>query len=53
MPDETKEKKSKKISRMTLSEIDAKIAEMRKAMGGDSSKYAEHLLARKEVLVSQ
>ncbi|MBN1494029.1 MAG: hypothetical protein JW938_07770 [Candidatus Omnitrophica bacterium] len=52
MAEETKENKSKKISRMTLSEIDQKIAEMRTSMGGDTSKYAEHLLKRKEVLVS-
>ncbi|MFC1808716.1 hypothetical protein ACFL3D_01155 [Candidatus Omnitrophota bacterium] len=53
MPEETKETKNKKISRMSLSEIDAKIADMRKAMGGDNSRYAEHLLQRKEVLLSK
>ncbi len=52
MADEAKEAKNKKISRMSISEIDAKIADMRKAMGGDSSKYMQHLLSRKEVLVS-
>ena len=52
MADEAKESKNKKISRMTLSEIDAKIADVRTSMGGDSSKYMEHLLTRKQVLVS-
>jgi len=52
MAEETKEIKNKKISRMTISEIDAKIADVRKSMGGDSSRYMEHLLARKEVLVA-
>jgi hypothetical protein len=52
MAEETKESKNKKISRMTISEIDAKIAEVRKSMGGDSSRYMEHLLSKKEVLVA-
>jgi hypothetical protein len=52
MADEAKERKNKKISRMTISEIDAKIADVRKSMGGDSSRYMEHLISRKEVLVA-
>jgi len=42
--------KKKKISQMTLKDVNAKIAEVETTMGGLSSQYAGALLARKEEL---
>jgi hypothetical protein len=44
--------KAKKINRMTLSEIDAKLEEVKSSQGGLASKYAQHLLRRKKALSS-
>lgn len=40
----------KKINKMTLQEIEAKLKDTQKNMGGLESKYAGHLLKRKESL---
>lgn len=53
MADAEKAKKNKKIKRMTLAEIEAKLQEVQQKMGGFQSKYAQHLLARKAVLMGQ
>jgi len=42
--------KSKKINGMSLSEIEAKLAEVKEKQGGLTSKYAKQLLLRKKVL---
>ena len=44
--------KKKKINKMTLAEIEAKLEEVKSAMGGLSSKYARQLILRKEYLKS-
>ena len=43
-------KKSKKISRMTLAEVDQKLKSVQESMGGFQSDFARHLLARKKEL---
>jgi len=55
MAAEAKEKsqKNKKIKKMTLTEIDAKLEEIKKNEGGLLSRYARHLLARKQALLGQ
>lgn len=46
-----KEKKKKKINQMTLAEVEQKLKEARKTMGGDeSARYIRQLLRRKELL---
>ncbi len=57
---EPKEKKEeapaqvkKKINKMTHAEIDAKLKEIKETMGGWDSKYAQHLLKRKNNLSSE
>lgn len=45
-------KKAKKISRMTLAEIDQKLKAAQESMGGFQSDFARHLLARKKELTS-
>jgi len=42
--------KKKKISQMTLEEVDAKIKTVQDKMGGLGSQYAQQLLKRKQVL---
>ncbi|MFW6132244.1 MAG: hypothetical protein ACOC5F_06590, partial [Candidatus Aminicenantaceae bacterium] len=44
--------KKKKINQMTLSEIEAKLEETKKTMGGTDSKYVQKLMERKEYLES-
>ena len=44
------EKKSVKINKMNLAEIEAKLQEIQSAQGGWSSAYARHLLRRKDWL---
>ena len=44
--------KRKKINKMTLGEIEAKLEEVKDKMGGLDSKYAQHLLKRKNYLNS-
>ncbi|MDD5216564.1 MAG: hypothetical protein PHN49_10435 [Candidatus Omnitrophica bacterium] len=47
---EPKEEKRKKVTRMSLPEIEAAIANVGKQMGGYESHYAQVLLARREIL---
>jgi hypothetical protein len=42
--------KRKKINRLSLAEIEARLAECKEKQGSLSSKYARQLLARKKVL---
>ena len=49
-PEEHPEKKGKKISRMTLAEVDAELKGVQEKMGGFESNFARHLLARKKEL---
>lgn len=44
--------KKKKINKMTLAEIDAKLEYVKEKMGGLNSKYAQQLLQRKKTLTS-
>lgn len=44
------EKKGKKISRMTLPEVEAGLKGVKEKMGGFESNFAQHLLARKKDL---
>ena len=53
MSAEEKKKKNKKISRMTLAEIEEKIKSTREKMGGSNSKHLQHLLKRKVALQSK
>ncbi|MDI6845858.1 MAG: hypothetical protein QME28_06945 [Candidatus Saccharicenans sp.] len=45
-----KSNKNKKINRLTLAEIEAKLEEIKKNEGHWKSRYARALLARKKVL---
>ncbi|MCP2520922.1 hypothetical protein NLD30_10840 [SCandidatus Aminicenantes bacterium Aminicenantia_JdfR_composite] len=47
------QKKKKKINRMTLEEIEAQLQIVKEKMGGFDSVYAQHLLRRKEILLSK
>jgi len=44
--------KKKKINKMTLSEIETKLEEVKGKMGGFDSKYAQQLILRKDYLNS-
>jgi len=44
--------KKKKINKMTLAEVEAKLEEVKSTMGGLYSKYAQQLILRKEYLKS-
>ena len=44
------EHKKPKISRMTLETVEKALREAKEKMGGFNSRYAQHLLARKQVL---
>ncbi len=44
--------KKKKINKMTLAEIEAKLEDVKIKMGGLDSKYAQHLILRKNYLNS-
>lgn len=48
-----KTKERKKINRLTLAEVEKKLEEVKSAQGGYSSRYAQNLLRRREVLRSQ
>jgi|GEM_PF-2586279 len=50
---EEKENKNKKISKMTVSEIDSAIKKSIESMNGESSQYIRHLRERKEELLSK
>jgi len=43
---------NKKINEMTISELEAKLAEVKEKQGGLTSKYAKQLLLRKKSLTS-
>lgn len=43
----------KKINKMTLAEVEAKLKEIKETMGGWDSKYARHLVTRKNFLSSK
>ena len=51
-PAQNTEKKNMKINRMTLAEIEAKMAEIQTTQGGLRSKYAQQLLRRKNAVGS-
>ena len=42
--------KRKKINRMTLVDIEAKLEQLKTTPGGMQSRFAQHLLSRKNVL---
>jgi len=44
--------KSRKINKMTLAEVEAKLEEVKSTMGGLNSKYGQQLIQRKEYLKS-
>ena len=46
----SEEKKRKKISRMTLAEVEAQLKTAKEKMGAFQSSFAQHLLARKKEL---
>ncbi|WCL49877.1 hypothetical protein [Leptospira sp. GIMC2001] len=50
---EEKEKKNKKISKMTIEEIESALKKNAEAMNGDNSLYMRHLRQRKEELLSK
>ncbi len=52
-PAQEKTKKRKKINKLTLAEVEKKLEEAKSAQGGYSSRYAQKLLRRREVLRSQ
>jgi len=47
---EVAEQKSKKISKMTLAEVETAYKKSTESMNGENSKYIQHLKARKEEL---
>ena len=49
----TEKKRGKKITRMSLTEIEKALEQAQKQMGGNGSAYARFLLARREVLKAQ
>jgi|JI9StandDraft_1071089.scaffolds.fasta_scaffold599382_2 hypothetical protein len=50
---EATEKKNKKISKMTIDEIDASIKKAAESMNGQTSLYIKHLNQRKEELLAK
>lgn len=53
MSEENQEKKNKKISKMTLAEIDSAVKKAAEAMNGQTSLYIKHLNQRKEELLAK
>jgi len=53
MSEENQEKKNKKISKMTLAEIDSAVKRAAEAMNGQTSLYIKHLNQRKEELLAK
>lgn len=47
---EAKQKKNKKISQMTLKEVDEKLISVKEKMGRHDSRYAKELLRKKDEL---
>ncbi|MCK4802136.1 hypothetical protein KAS33_00530, partial [bacterium] len=52
-PEAKKSKKSKKIKKLTLDEVEEKLKSVEATMKGTSSKYAQHLLQRREELLQK
>lgn len=52
MADEQKEKKNKKVTKMTLSEVETALKRA-KDNNDETSKYVQHLMERKEILTSE
>ncbi len=50
---EEKEKKNKKITKMSVSEIDAALKKARDNNNNDTSKYVQHLLQKKEEILTK
>jgi hypothetical protein len=50
---EEQEKKNKKISKMTIDEIESAIKKAAEAMNGQTSLYIKHLNQRKEELLAK
>ncbi|MCU0824186.1 MAG: hypothetical protein O9301_05705 [Leptospira sp.] len=50
---EEKEKKNKKIAKMSIEEIDQAIKKSVETMNGESSLYVRHLRERKEELLAK
>ncbi|MFQ5867444.1 MAG: hypothetical protein ACE5IT_05555 [bacterium] len=48
-----KPKKREKIGKLTLEEVEEKLKSVQAIMGGTSSKYAQHLLQRREELLQK
>jgi hypothetical protein len=48
-----KAKKSKKLNKLTLAEVEKKIEDVKNTQGGFSSRYARELRHRKDILRSQ
>ncbi|MCC5813624.1 MAG: hypothetical protein JJT78_02630 [Leptospira sp.] len=53
MAEETTEKKNKKISKMTLDEIETAIKKATEAMNGSTALYVKHLNQRKQELLAK
>jgi len=49
-PEGEKAAKTKKINQLSVSEIDAKLNEMKTAQGGLRSRYAKQLILRKKAI---
>ena len=47
-----KAKKQRKVTRMTLEEVEKKLKSVQEKMGGFHSNFAQHLLARKKELTA-
>jgi hypothetical protein len=47
-----KPKRGKKINKMTLAEVENKLAEVKNVQGGSASRYAQELAQRKANLLS-
>jgi hypothetical protein len=46
-------KKTKKINKLSLAEVEQRLQELKNAQGGLSSRYARELLRRKQILSSR
>ncbi|EMJ99750.1 hypothetical protein AB3N61_01670 [Leptospira sp. WS58.C1] len=53
MSEETAEKKNKKINKMSAGELDQALKNAVEKMNGETSKYVQHLKARKEELANK
>ncbi len=51
--EETQQSKNKKVNKMTLSEVEEALKKTEEHMKGNTSKYAQALLSRKEELSKQ